>query len=108
MATPFVLAIAADGEVGTVGQRRQEPEEVSFVWRAHLGAIPPGKCRPLALRRGRLRGLDQLRARRQFWKPDVVPVLRSVLILGYTAGRTPHRTDAKAFATRAWAAQPND
>ncbi len=48
MAVRFVLAIAADGEVGLVRQRCQEVEDAAIVGAAHLRAVALRESRPLA------------------------------------------------------------
>src|SRR4029453_546892 len=81
---------------------------VQLLRRGHLRTIAFHEGCPLARRVCRLREFDELTARGQLRKPDVVPVLRCVLVFGNPAWRVPHGTETKAFTTSSRAAEPND
>ena len=50
MAMGFILAVAADREIGLMRQRGKQLDGVSIVRRCHLRAVLPDECRPLCWR----------------------------------------------------------
>src|SRR5690606_13500974 len=97
VAVRLVLAITAHREVRVVRQRGEQLDGVRVLRLRHLRAGLPGERRPLGRRRGLLRLLHRLDARRQVRKPDVVPVARRELRLRHAPRRAAHRADSQAL-----------
>jgi hypothetical protein len=108
MATGFLRAIAADRKIGMVRQRRKEIKRPAIRWRSHLCPVFFHEDRPFARRRRALRQRDRIRTWRKIWKPDVIPVLRSVLSPRNATRRPSNRANAKALAASPVGAKPNN
>lgn|GEM_PF-2635798 len=63
---------------------------------------------PLGRSLGGQRVFHRRRARRQLGKPDVVPVVRAVAVLGHASGRAAYCADAKSLTGLSGAAELND
>jgi hypothetical protein len=107
MAARFLCAIAAKREMGMVRQRGKKIKRPAVRRRSHLGAVFLHECGPRAFGRGALRQRDQFRTGRKIWKPDVIPVLRSVFSLRDAARRPPNRADSKTLAASPDGAEPD-
>ncbi len=92
MAMRFAGAVAADGEVRVMRQRRECIEKMTRIRRLHLCPEPAHERTPRSQRGTRARGPHQLLTRREIRKPDVVPVLGSVSIARDSTRRTPYRS----------------
>jgi hypothetical protein len=108
VAARLVLAVAAHGEVGPVGQRGQQRDGVPGGGRRHLGAVAPGVGGPLRRRGGAAARLHGGGPGRQQREPDVVPVPGGVLGPGHAPGRVADGADAGPLAGQPRRAQPHD
>src|SRR5581483_6484940 len=109
MAATLVLAVAADGEVGVMRQRRERRDVVSRIRDAHLAAIAPREGFP-SRRRERLghHPAEQLEARREVREPNVVVIELRVIALLHAARRLAHGAEPQALAFLARRAQTDD
>src|SRR5882724_10067618 len=108
VATGLILTVAADREVGGVGEGGQEVQGSAVLGSGHLGPVPPREGGPLTVGRGAPRGLHRFRARRQVGIPDVVEVPLRVLALRHAPRRMPNRSDPQPLAGEPGAPQSYD
>ena len=74
MATRLIRAIAADREVGSMRESRQQIENPTIFRTCHLAAIALHESGPLAVVFSRERKFDRRRRGGQIGQPDVVPI----------------------------------
>jgi hypothetical protein len=109
VAEGLVLAIAADGQVGWVGEGGEEVEEVGGVGLLHLGAKFSLEGFPGA---GVVAGMesesDQIGGGREGREPEVVEVSLGEVGPGDAAGRTADGAEAETFVRLARSAEADD
>jgi len=106
--TLFVSAIAADGKVRFVRERREKVKCSAFLWCRHLRSKFTQEGLPFVLGLGALAKFHYFRTWRQVWEPYVIPILRSILTLGYAAGRTPDCPDPNTFTRNSLCPETNN
>ena len=74
----------------------------------HLSPVSLNELGPLSRCVGSLSELNGFDARRQVWKPDIVPVPRCELSLGNASRRTTDRADSYSLPFHSPAAEPDD
>jgi len=104
-----VFAVAAYGEVGGSGPRRQEREEPGMVAPGHLGPIlAHERLPPFGVVVAASPSLSSFRTRRELRKPDVVPVSGRMMFLRNAARRPPNGPNAQTLAGSAIGAEADD
>jgi hypothetical protein len=94
---PFVVAIAADGEVRFVRKSGEKVKCSAFLRGRHLSSVFTQEHFPSVLSLSTLAYFDCFWTWCQVWEPYVIPVLRSILTLGHAAGRTPDCPNPNTF-----------
>jgi len=97
MAMGFVFTVAADGEIGVMGESGEEFDGVAVFGRGHFGAVLLDEFGPLSRSVGGEGEFHDRKARGEVRKPDVLPVLGSEFRFGDTAWRTTHGADTQTF-----------
>jgi hypothetical protein len=109
MATPLVVAVAANRKVGGVRQRRQQSEQSGPLRLFHLGSIPLFQLSPRSSAAVRLLEVsDDVGARRKIRKPDVVEVEAGVVGFRDAPRWAAHRADAKPFVLESVGSELHD
>ena len=101
VAAGFIGTITTDGEVGLMGQRRENIQRCTLIGRGHFRPVLFHEAIPVPFRPSRERLLDQCRARRQRRQPDIVEILRGILRLPYASRRASHGAETKTFPGKA-------
>jgi len=97
MAMGFVFTVAADGEIGVMGERGEEFDGMAVFGSGHFGAILFDEFVPLGRIRGGEAEFHDRKTRGEVRKPNVVPVLGSEFGFGHAAWRTTNGAYAQAF-----------
>src|SRR6185503_16493652 len=90
MAASLVFAVAADGKVRLVRQRSKQAEQALGGRRLHFAAVGLGHAVPVLQSAG-----DELRARREVRKPQVVVVQLGVVVLAHAARGAAYGAEAQ-------------
>ena len=109
MASLFVLAVAADGEVGVVRKGGEGVEEAAGIGFGHFGFVALREARPGfgIVERG-LHGAEEGGAGREVREPDVVPVVLRKPGLRDAARRPPDSSQSHSFIGSSGCAESND
>jgi len=108
MASGSLGTITTHGKVCMVRQRGKEIQRPACLGRIHFGPESFDKVGPGTRRVGIFRLRNELGARRQVGKPDVIPVLRRILGFRNAARRSAHGANPKAFVACAVGSKPDD
>lgn len=104
VAAGFILAVAADREIGVLRQSGEQIKQSPGMRAAHFGAVTAHEMCPLGFAGSVQTDTDGLCARGKVRAPHVVPVLRRELALGHAPRRAAHGTDSRTLALDARAA----
>ena len=102
------FAVTTDRKIRRLRQRREYIERAACIGGGHLGAVFFCERRPLLGGRCAESELHRSDARRQIWKPYVVPILGCELKFRYPAWRTSYGSDSHAFIAMPFGSESND
>src|SRR5687768_10145301 len=109
VAPGFVLAIAADRQVGPVGESGEQGQQALSDRGAHFGAVAPHVRAPARRRElVRVRVAHQLGARSEVRDPDVVVVEARVVRLPDAARRPPDRPQSEPLVRKSRTSEADD
>jgi hypothetical protein len=108
VAMRFVFAVAADGEIGAMGERGEEFDGVGVLRRGHFGAVLFDEFVPLGRSLGRKAQFHRRKTRGEVGEPDVVPVLQREFRFGHAPWRAAYGADPQTFVFRSRGAKSDD